>query len=428
MRRSPSAYNYPARANLLTTDGYAGNHNNPNTYRWNAITSVNLTGTVYQAVCYWDGSGDLIVGKRILDGAWTLYDTGIDIAGDDNHDVCAIGVDPNGFVHVAYDMHSEALAYRRSNVSIVSWTGTMTNTLSMLGTNESSVTYPTFVNDPAGNLYFIFRDGVSGNGDLFLYKYTHASTTWTGASGTTAGKVIDGKTSSLSPYWEHPCFDANFGSGGFLHLAWHWRDTGVSGNQDKCYAKWDGTNWTKADGTSQTIPITAANAEVVDDLAENTGLTSFNSLYSDSDGNPHIVYAKTNTNRYLYHAYHDGASWTITQLTTTANPDRGDNYDGDIALIPGIAIDRDTDTVYVFYRDLREQDGILLLKSTNFTTWTKKRVYPYSVGWWSPKFDYVEFERSGNLYFLIEEYYGALLTALQASYSIYVWKVDPSAL
>jgi hypothetical protein len=325
-------------------------------------------------------------------------------------------------------MHAEALKYAKSNAAIDTWTGTLTTGLSMLGTNESSATYPTFINDPAGNLYFIFRDGVSGNGDLYLYKYTHGTTTWSAAAGTTAGKVINGKTSSVNPYWDHPCFDSDFGSGGYLHLSWHWRSeaSGPGENHDCCYVKWDGTNWVKADGSSQTIPITEANAEVVDDVAPNVGLTSFNSLYSDSAGNPHIVYPKTNTNRYLYHAYHNGTNWTITQITNTLNLSLGDNSTCDIGLTPAIAIDRDSNTVYVIYRDLFEGGGIWLLKSTNFTTWTKKRIYPYPVGWWSPKFDYVEFERSGNLYIPIEEYFGALLAGNQSTFSIYIWKVDPS--
>jgi hypothetical protein len=426
--KSVSASNYPARADLLTANGYTGNRNNSNTIRWNAITSVDLGGTIYQACVYWDGEGDLIIATRVLDGSWTAYDTGVNITGDDNHDVCSIGIDPNGFIHCVYDLHAEALKYAKSNAAIDTWTGILTTGLSMLGTNETSATYPTFLNDPAGNLYFIFRDGTSGNGDLYLYKYTHGTTTWAAAAGTTAGKVINGKTSSVNPYWEHPCFDSDFGSGGYLHLSWHWRSeaSGPGENHDRCYVKWDGTNWVKADGSSQTIPITEANAEVVDDVAPNVGMTSFNSLYSDSAGNPHIVYPKTNTNRYIYHAYHNGTNWTVSQITNTLNLSLGDNSTYDIGLTPAIAIDRDNNTVYVIYRDLFESAGAWVLKSTNFTTWTKTRIYPYSVGWWSPKFDYVEFERSGNLYIPIEEYFGPILAGSQSTFPIYVWKVDPS--
>jgi hypothetical protein len=305
----------------------------------------------------------------------------------------------------------------------------------MVGTNENSVSYPTFINDPSGNLYFIFRDGTSGNGDLYMYKYNHGATTWAGVTGTTAGKVIDGKSESptRNAYWDHPCFDANFGSGGFLHLSWHSKTStqtaGASGNRDRSYVRWDGTNWTKADGTSQTIPITSTNAEIIDNSAtDDTGMISFSCLYSDSSGHPHIIYSKTSGgSRYLFQAYHNGVSWSIGQITSLHNAGT-DITNGEVGLIPCVVINRSNDTIYVFYKDVKLDEGIWMLKSTNFSTWTNRRVYPYGVGWWIPKFDYVEFERSGNLYFSVEEFYGSLLIGIQTAFPIYVWKVAPGNL
>lgn len=436
MKSKPTAYNLPARADLVTSLGYSGVHVNPQHYS-GVPASVNLSGTIYQAYVFWNSSSQLVIATRVLDGSWTQYaQAAITIPGDDNHDSIAIGLDPNGYIHVCYAMHVDALHYRTSDVPIDSWTGTLTTTLSMVGTNESAVTYPFFFNDPAGNLYFLFRDGGSGNGDLYMYKYTHGTTTWAAAAGTgTGGKLIDGKSESpdRSPYWEHPVFDADFGSGGYMHLPFRWRVTGDAdgANRDLNYVKWNGTNWYHADGTAQTVPITSANCEVVDNTSgANLGLTSGHAIYSDSNGNPHIVYPKTHTDgyRHLFHAYHDGASWTITQLTAENNPNLGDNSTYLLGLIPSIAIDRATDTIYVLYINPINGDGIQLLKSTDGTTWTHKTVYPYSVGWWSPKFDYVEFERSGNLYLPVEEYYGALLAGSQPAFPIYFWKVDPATL
>lgn len=217
-----------------------------------------------------------------------------------------------------------------------------------------------------------------------------------------------------------------------MHLSFHHRVTGdaAGANRDLCYVKWDGTNWKKADGTAQTVPITSSNDDVVDDTSgENLGLTSTNSLYSDSDGHPHIIYPKTASSvRNMYHAYHNGSTWTITQLTATANASLGDNNDGLTGLQAAIAIDRSTDTVYAFYTNPRVSAGLLMQKSTDFTTWTKKEVYPYNVGWYSPKYDYREFERSGNLYFSVEEYHGNLLTSNQTSFPICIWKVNPGVL
>jgi len=428
MRLGPTAVNYPARAGLMASDGYGAIHVNQNAYRWNNISSVNLSGTIYQAACYWDSDGTLRIGKRVLDGSWTFYDIGIVVNGDDNHDVITLGLDPDGYIHFAYGMHADSLLYRKSDAPISSWTGGVTAVLSMLGTNETAVTYPTWLNDPAGNLYFIFRDGVAGNGDMYMYKYNHATTTWAGVAGTTAGKVINGKGESYSPYWEHPSFDADFGSGGYFHLAFHWVDvSGTGRNFDKSYVKWDGTNWVKSNGNSQTIPITNANAEIIDDVgAYDTGMTSFNGLYSDSNGNPHIIYPKTVGGfRRLVHAYHNGTSWSISQINTT-NGFGTDVSVGQIGLNVVILIDRASDTIYVLYRDSWRGSGISLLKSTDFVNWTEKIVYPYDVGWALPHVDENEFVHSGNIYLMIEEYHGALLSGSQATFPIYLWKVDPT--
>lgn len=423
-----TAYNVEHRAEEITPNGYSDTRNNSQT-RWNAITSVNLSGTVYQAVCFWNSDSELVLGKRILDGAWTFYNyPAITVAGDDNHDTISVGLDPNGYLHVCYGMHIQPLIYKKSDASINAWTSGLTGTSSMLGTNETEVTYPVFVNDPSGNLYFLFRDGGAASGDLYMYKYNHISETWLGVSGTVAGKLIDGKSDSLGEYWEHPCFDDDFGSGGYLHLGFHFRSDTSNSNKSKSYAKWDGINWKKSDGSSQTVPIRIGNAEVVDsDGVVNTGMTSFNTLYSDSNGNPHLVYPKTGADgyRHIYHAYHNGTSWTISQVTITSNPVVTDISDF-VDLIPAIAIDRSTNTLYVLHIDRTEGDELQLAKSTNFTTWKFRRVYSHSLGSWTPKYDYVEFERSGILYIPMEVYYGVILVGNQSKLPIYVWKVDPS--
>lgn len=433
MRGSPSASNYPVRADTLSSSGYGTTRVNPGSIRWNAISSVTITGTTYQATCFWDNNGKLVIGKRVLDGAWTLYtQSSISISQVDNHNSCTLGIDPNGFIHICYDMHHVALNYAKSNAAIPTWTGTVSTGLSMLGTNEGSVTYPTFINDPAGNLYFLFRDGQAGNGDLYMYKYNHGATTWAGVAGTTAGKLIDGKTASptRNAYWDHPCFDSNFGSGGYFHISFHWRVTGdASGaNRDLCYARWDGTNWKKSDGTAQTVPITHANCEIVDNTSgANNGLTGLNGLYSDSNGHPHIAYPKTvGSFRQLMYAYHNGASWTLSQLTSGNHPNLNDDSDG-IDFQTSIAIRRSDNTVFLFYLDNLAGGGVWMKSSSDFTNWTTKKVYPF-IGFWTPKYDYVEFERSGNLYFSMEEYFGTLLAGLQTSFPIYVWKTSPSNL
>jgi hypothetical protein len=437
--RKVTGENLPYRADIFSLSGYGLEAANQQPRQ--AEASVTLAGTTYQACTFWNSSGKLVVGKRTLDAAWTLYTydgsgglANITITGGDNHFASTIGIDPDGFIHVSYDHHSSALNYRKSDAAITTWTGALTVPLVMVGTNEGAVTYPTFFNDPAGILYFIFRDESSNNSDWYLYKYAHGTTTWAAATGTsTAGVFLHGTylPGTDRPYLGLPVFDDDFGSGGFLHFSFKWRAS-TNGNSDVSYVKWDGSTFKQADGGSQSVPVTHANCEIVDAITDDEGLTAFPDVYSDSGGYPHIVYAKTggDTYRHLYHTYYNGASWSSPQqLTTTLNPPGiGDNSTTFLGLIPAIVIERATNTVYIIYSEPLESGGITLLKSSDFTTWTKNVVYPFSVGWYNPKYDAVEFERSGNLYLSIEEYHNTITGGTITSFPIYLWKVDPSAI
>lgn len=402
---------------LVSDGGNAAIHVNPNQYRYDAISSVSLSGTVYQAVTFWDENDQLVIGKRVLDGDWTLYvmdgtggrpdielPTGANL---DNHDVANLGFDPDGYIHVAYAMHSNALLYRKSDAAIDTWTGGMTATLSMVGANETLTTYPTFFNDPSGVLYFMFRQDDGSESDWYFYKYTHGTTTWAAASGTgTGGKLLDG-ASGTSAYIYRPIFDSDFGSGGFLHIGFQWRTTPVTTggeNTDVSYTYWTGSAFKKADGSAQTVPITNANAEVVDAIDENEGLTNFNSIYSDSDRHPHLTYQKLGDEgyRHIYHAWHNGSAWTIRQLTDTKAPNQTDH---DLhVLVPLIVIKRSTDEAFVIYVDHWDTPGILMLRSApgDFTVWYKSVIYPLPTGWWNPHIDWSMWERSTDLYVLIE--------------------------
>ena len=356
----------PGTLSVITADGaLGGSQINSMSYRDSGIT----TWGGYQVCCYWGVGRYLVIGKRTSGGAWTLYTydgTGgrptIQCATPlDNHNTCVLGIDPDGYLHVTYDHHNNALNYRKSNVPLSSWTGALGSTIAMLGANEDTVAYPTFTNDPSGKLYFLFRNGGgSGNADSWLYAYNEESEAWAAATGTgTGGKLIDGLATTPDQNYYHygaPRFDADFGSGGYMHLAGHWRETtNGTTNHDVTYAKWDGTSWYQSNGTAQTIPITLANCDILDAVAQgdgaNQGLVGLNAIDCDADGNPHLVYGKNNASDWaqIYHAYHNGTSWTITALSAQAVV--SSNGDENLSLMhkPEIAIDKATNTIYVFY-------------------------------------------------------------------------------
>jgi hypothetical protein len=327
---------------------------NYHVYRWNSLSTVDLSGTEWQCGTFWDEDEHLVIAKRSKTaGTWSAWTTFVydgvaetpeilrtDI---DNHNNANNDVDSEGIIHVAYDHHSVGLNYRRSTVAIDSFTGTLTAEVSMVGTNEDSVSYPTFFKDPLGVLYFAFRSGApvasSGDGNLYIYKYDTTTDTWAALAGTTAGLVIDGQNSvpDQSPYWNGPPrFTADWdGAGtGRMKLAWVWRTSPASDNHDLSYVEWDGTDWFKTTG-AQTMPITLANCEVVDAAVAADNVASFNTMALDSDGHPHLIYGKDSTivelggggTEYsrIWHVYHNGSAWStpaaIEPMITTHNAD-----------------------------------------------------------------------------------------------------------
>lgn len=401
----------------IIANGIAGsNHQNQASFRQAALASFETGGSVYDACAAWDNNGNLTISTRTDSGSWTTYTYdgtgGLPTIGPvtaDAHNVANLGFDPDGYLHIVYDQHNNALNYRVSSNEITTFDGTLSAETTMLGTNETSVTYPTLFNNPAGTLYFMFRDGVVGNGDLYFYEYDEGATSWGAATGTGAnGILIDGKNSSPneSPYWMiAPKFDSDFGSGGFMHLIWVWRDGGgIATNHDLCYVKWDGTNWKQFDGTAQTVVITEENADVIVSIAQGTDLMNQSNFDVDSSGNPHIAYLKDDIhgNMSLFHSYYDGDSWETIQLSYTPV------VSGDLFGIsrPDIAFDRSTGTAYIFYRDENlSETGLQVLVSTTFTDWIRYRIYGSDVGRWEPTYDRRRWEQDTEIYMPIAEWF-----------------------
>ncbi|HKZ20293.1 MAG TPA: BNR repeat-containing protein [Acidimicrobiia bacterium] len=239
---------------------------------------------------------------------------------DDSHNSVVVAVDDRGGVHVAGNMHggqggaSDLLKYMRTSQP-GHIAGTWVTT--MVGTEESSVTYPQFVKAKNGTLYFFYRDGISGNGDLMLNKYTSSTKVWT-----RVGKIIDGKASSHSPYPQHVAVDRTTGR---WHLIWCWRDTGdPDTNEDLCgaYSDDDGVTWKKySDGSSYSLPITKASAEVIVDLPGGTTTSILNNggLEVDMNGRPHVaILIETSDVYQIRHVYHDGSAWHDDQVSSFA--------------------------------------------------------------------------------------------------------------
>lgn len=396
-----SKFDYAASAykTVIATNGYSATYPNQLQSRYDAIASVELAGVEYQAITYWDADSHLVIATRKMPGKWTVYtNTSIHISSADAHRFTTLGLDPNGYIHVCYDADAsstEAMKYRKSDTPISTWTGTLSNTLSMLGTAEDHSQYNFFVNDKDGNLYFFHNN----SGDTFFYKYDHATTTWAAAAGTAAlGTLFDNGDTDFV-YLNQPWFDES----GNLHIFWIWTTTTVNQRFHPSYVMWDGTNFHQSDGTAQTVPITEANSEVVDNL-DICAIGQQTGAMTDANGRPHMVYSYSDgVNRYIKHAWHNGTSWVVLQFSdswTTAGAA------GTVGIYPRLLIDDDNVAYILYVSNDHPENGILIKKSDpgDFTTWTDQVLFAEEVGVYMPKFDAYQWRKHRVMYLSVEPY------------------------
>jgi len=275
-----------------------------------------------QYAVWYDEAGALIIAKRTLPrGRWSTFSLST-IAGNplvlpvdnDPHNTISIIVDAAGYIHVSANMHGDVLRYVRSTNphDIAAWTAP-----GMTGLNEAQVTYPRFALHPDGTLFFLYRDGASGFGDLFLNK-------WNGTAWTQIGKLADGKTTSENPY------ESRFviGRDGSLNLAITWRPNGgdANTNNDVHFIRSTdkGATWKSVDGTAVALPFVHSNttALALNTADTNSGIVNQFGLDTDTNNRPHITLSLSSgagPDRNIHHLYWDGAAWVNQQVTDLGN-------------------------------------------------------------------------------------------------------------
>jgi hypothetical protein len=329
---TPGSSPVPVRALSITASGDVATNANYNRNGAAPLVSRNISGTEWQVAAWWAGASEVLeLAIRQNGGAWSFYIyDGVTNSPSitrtvDNHNTVALAIDADGYLHICYNMHANALLYRRTTTALASFSGTLTGTLSMVGTNEDLVTYPRFCVDPVGKLYFTFRNGASGNGDQYFYKYTESGQTWAAAAGSgSGGLIIQGTASSptQNAYLDGPPqFTSNFdGAGtGFAWFMWTWRQQGggVFEQHDVSVMRWNGSTFTKTTG-AQTIPATLANCEIVDSSGTTTNLSGHDCFCVDSSGHPHAFHGRKDAgsgNSRLYHYTWNGSSWSIAAIS-----------------------------------------------------------------------------------------------------------------
>jgi BNR repeat-containing family member len=280
---------------VLTTSGrtaltYTG-YMNGESFQQDGIT----TFAGWQYAAFWDESGYVNVSRRKLpSGAWqNVRLTDYATTSTDSHNTISIGISSqDGTLHLAFDMHSSVLRYRRSIAGLATSPDTATWAAGSFGAVQSTLTgsamptmtYPQFLRAPGDRLQLAIRTGTSGSGDEVLYEYA-------GGAWSYVGRFIDGTTAGNNAY----LFGIEYDGTDLLHVTWTVRETpDASTNHDIYYAysKDSGRTWRNNAGT--VVATTGSNPLISDaaslkvwSIGQNRGLINQESQVVDDAGVVH---------------------------------------------------------------------------------------------------------------------------------------------
>lgn len=359
------------------------------------VSSV-ISGGGYQFACYYAPDAHVVVARRKLnDSHWDIAVQKFTGNVKDAHNDIVLGISSDGLVHISYDHHGAPLHYRVSSkpYDIHSFGPE----IPMTGDTEHKVTYPQFIPAPGpnGTLYFFYRDGSSGNGNLCVNRYDTDTKSWS----TIAHPLVDGEN-KCNPYWWRPAIAKD----GTIHLAWCWRDTGdAATNHDICYvqSRDQGKIWIRSDGKPQEIPITQENAEVVLPIPHRSNLINQCSATVDSHGHPHLAqyFNDATGNPQYFDIYFDGHHWHKVQVSH-----RKQKFSlsggGSLAIPisrPEIAAASDG-TMLIITRQAETGGGIRLYHSDrSFQHWQTIDLINDDLGNWEPTYDLIRWRDHGIL-------------------------------
>jgi hypothetical protein len=293
------------------------------TYSWIHHSSIVTEGT-RQHVVWVDDNRKVRIARRYYTREWEpsvdlSVQTGTAFSAQatlDSHNYIAVAEDDQGYIHVSGDMHAVALKYMRSTTpgSLTDWT------TGMVGTEETSATYPHFFKAKNGVLYFWYRTGSSGDGDWVLNRWNSSTLTWTRVA-----LVLQGTVENVSAYPQEITVDHTTGR---WHMLWTIRKDFVGPEENEniyaAYSDDNGVTWRKySDNSAYSLPITWASGEIVVPLtgcAVGTILNGGNTTIAP-DGNPHSVWlVEDESSVYRYrHVWFDGATWHYDTLMPTTN-------------------------------------------------------------------------------------------------------------
>ncbi|AXY77893.1 neuraminidase [Paraflavitalea soli] len=393
------AQTVPGVKHSTIADGWANNSINVVVFRKNSL----VTHDGWQYTAFYDQDRYVVLGKRKQGAAqWQLKRTPYQGNTADAHNTISLMVDGDGYLHLSWDHHNNALRYCRSSSP---GSLELTDKMPMTGQLEERVSYPEFYKLPNGNLLFLYRNGQSGQGNLVINQYDRHTKKWSSLH----SNLIDGE-GQRNAYWQ-ACVDTK----GTLHLSWVWRETpDVASNHDLAYArsKDGGLTWEKSTGEKYLLPITAATAEYACRIPQKSELINQTSLYADGKGMPYIAtyWREAGSAVPQYHVvYANGKQWQVQDLgfrTTPFSLSGGGTKRIPISR-PQVMVWRTGRriTAALVFRDAERNDKVSVAIKNDITkgAWQVTDLTTESVGSWEPTYDTEWWKQKGILQLFVQK-------------------------
>lgn len=378
---------------LVAENGWAKNTVNTVVFRKNSLASYKDV----QYIAFYDDNQFLVLGKRKFKSpVWQLHQTPYKGDATDAHKSVSIMVDGDGYLHVAWNQHNNALHY-----AIAKSPGSLelSAILPMLGKNDQKVTYPEFYRLSNGDLFFFYRDGGSGNGNLVMNRYHLKAKRWERIQ----SNLIDGE-GLRNAYWQLAVDQKDN-----IHISWVWRESpNVASNHDVCYAvsKDGGVTWQKSTQENYQLPINAKQAEYIAKVPQNSSLINQTSMCVSAKGEVFIAtYWQGADERKPRYKIIDNVNggWKTTSL---------DVHQSDFSLggqgTKKIPISRpqiitwtknNTTHIGLVFRDNAQGSKIMLAQAGvhELDKWKTTALSNKSYGDWEPTFDTLRWQRENVL-------------------------------
>jgi len=263
----------------------------------------------YQYTVFWDAEGVFVLARRNLKDntvqlvrvpQWKL-------SADDAHRNTCLGIsEADGRLHFSWDHHNNPLNYGRTRA------GFLTQPPEQISVDDIEarqplaegripamrVTYPRFLNDSKGNLYLFYREGGSGNGDNYLWRYNPENGRWTMVGHVFSSRGTYGpwqNSTSRNAYFHDLVFDKN----NRFHATWVYREVAETwaSNHDLHYAYSDDGGQTWFNNAGEKIADMVANDPielndpgiVVRPIPVYSWLMNAGCMALDSHGRPHVI-------------------------------------------------------------------------------------------------------------------------------------------